>query len=91
MVRLFAVSLLVLGGVGSLGGCKTENAAFCANPANAGVEGCPGDATAGGACGSDGDCKMMGFPACDLAISNGTCKACTATEQGRVRRQDAAL
>jgi hypothetical protein len=83
MVRLFLTSLVaaVLAAAG-LAGCKTENAAFCANPANAGVEGCPGDATAGGTCGSDGDCKMTGFPACDLAIGNGTCKACTASSKG---------
>ena len=83
MVRLFVASLVAgLGLALGLAGCKTENPAFCANPANAGIDGCPGDATSGGACASDGDCKMAGFPACDLAIANGTCKPCTATSKG---------
>lgn len=81
MVRLFVASLAAVVGLG-FAGCKTENPAFCANPANAGIEGCPGDATSGGACSVDGDCKMAGLPACDLAIANGTCKACTATNKG---------
>ena len=73
MVRLAFVVASVL----AFAGCKTENRAFCANPANAGLEGCPGDATNGGACGSNGDCKVAGFPICDTTMNDGTCVQCT--------------
>jgi hypothetical protein len=77
MVRLAFVVASVLASVLAFGGCKTENQAFCANPANAGLEGCPGDASNGGACGSNGDCKVSGFPICDTTMNDGTCVQCT--------------
>jgi hypothetical protein len=73
MVRLAFVVASVL----AFAGCKTENRAFCANPANAGLEGCPGDATNGGACGSNSDCKVAGFAICDTTVNSGTCVQCT--------------
>ncbi len=75
MIRL----LLLVVPLAALAACKTENKAFCDDPNNAGLQGCPGDATNGGGCGSDGDCKMMGFPACEKTINNGTCEPCTAS------------
>lgn len=41
-----------------------------------------GDASNGGSCGSDGDCKMAGFPACEKTINQGTCEPCTASNRG---------
>lgn len=73
MVRLAFVVASVL----AFAGCKTENRAFCADPANAGLEGCPGDASNGGACGSNGDCKVPGFSICDTTMNHGTCVQCT--------------
>lgn len=78
MIRL----LLLVVPLAALAGCKTENKAFCGDPNNAGLQGCPGDATNGGGCGSDGDCKIMGFPACEKTINNGTCEPCTASNPG---------
>lgn len=78
MVRL----LLVVVPFAVLAGCKTENKAFCEDPNNMGQQGCPGDATNGGGCGSDGDCKMAGFPACEKSINQGTCEPCSATNKG---------
>jgi len=75
MVRLAFVVASVL----AFAACKTENKAFCANPLNAGLEGCPGDATNGGACSSNGDCQLPGFTICDLRVNGGTCVQCTDT------------
>jgi hypothetical protein len=75
--------LLLVVPIAVLAGCQTENKAFCANPSNAGLEGCPGDANNGG-CGSDGDCKTADFPVCikPSADSQGTCKACLDSTHG---------
>jgi hypothetical protein len=73
MVRL----LLLVIPLAVLAGCRTENKDFCQNPSNAGLQGCPGDASNGGGCGSDGDCKVAGFPVCVMSNSEGTCKACS--------------
>jgi hypothetical protein len=78
MVRL----LLVVVPLVALGGCRTENKAFCENPANAGLQGCPGDASNGGGCGSNNDCKTPSFPVCDLTIDQGTCEPCTSSDRG---------
>jgi hypothetical protein len=78
--------LLLVVPLAALAGCKTENKAFCDDLAHAGMQGCPGDASNGGGCGSDGDCKAAGFPACDLTISQGgnrgTCEPCTPSNRG---------
>ncbi|HEX8111280.1 MAG TPA: right-handed parallel beta-helix repeat-containing protein [Kofleriaceae bacterium] len=78
MIRL----LLLVVPLSALAGCKTENKAFCDNMNNAGLQGCPGDAMNGGGCGSDNDCKMMGFPACEKTINQGTCEPCTDSNIG---------
>src|SRR5262249_4688248 len=78
MIRL----LLVLVPLIALGGCKAENKAFCENPANAGMMGCPGDASNGDGCDSNSDCKAAGFPVCDLTINQGTCEPCTSSNPG---------
>lgn len=73
MIRL----LLLVVPFAVLAGCKTENPAFCHdNP-----DMCP-DASNGGGCGSDVDCKMDGFPACEKTINQGTCEPCSATNKG---------
>jgi hypothetical protein len=76
MVRL----IVVIVAFAAASACKTENEAFCRNPANAGVDGCPGDATNGGACSGSGDCKDPSFGVCDTAKAGGTCVQCTATD-----------
>jgi hypothetical protein len=78
MIRL----LLLVVPLAVLAGCKTENPAYCGDPANAGMQGCPGDATNGGGCSSDGECKMAGFPVCVKADEQGTCKACSDENKG---------
>src|SRR5262249_32663045 len=77
MIRL----LLVMVPLVALGGCRTENKAFCEDPANAGVMGCPGDASNGGGCSSNSNC-MADFPVCDLTINQGTCEQCTSSNPG---------
>jgi len=78
MIRL----LLLVIPLAVLAGCRTENKAFCEDPNNAGLQGCPGDATNGGGCGSDGECKTPGFPVCVKANDEGICKACSDTNKG---------
>lgn len=76
MVRL----LLLVVPLAVLAGCKTENPEYCKN--FPGTMGCPGEPMNGGGCGSDGDCNMPGFPACELTIHQGTCEPCSATNKG---------
>lgn len=78
MIRL----LLLVVPLAVLAGCKTENPAYCGDLANAGMQGCPGDATNGGGCGSDGECTMQGFPVCVKANEQGTCKQCSDGNKG---------
>lgn len=71
MVRLALVVVPLL----VLAGCRMESKAFC--QAHPGIDGCPGDATNGGACSGDGDCTMQGFRVCDTNLDHGTCVECT--------------
>ncbi|HEX3761607.1 MAG TPA: right-handed parallel beta-helix repeat-containing protein [Kofleriaceae bacterium] len=76
MVRL----LLLVVPLVALAGCQTENSAFCANPANAGMQGCPGNPSNGGPCSNNSECKAAGFPVCDTSMNGGMCVQCTTAD-----------
>lgn len=69
--------LLLMVPLAALAACQAENSAFCADPANAGKQGCPGNPSNGGPCSSNSECKSAGFPVCDTAMDGGTCVPCT--------------
>ncbi len=62
-------SLLLVVPLAALAACKTTSPNYVA-----------GDGSNGPACGSDGECKMAGLPACEM--STGTCEPCTAMNLG---------
>ncbi len=74
MVRL----LLLMVPLAVLAGCRTENPTFCADTANAGMQGCPDAGPAGGTCTQDTGCMKTGFPFCNT--DKGTCAQCFAKE-----------
>lgn len=75
MVRLLFIVVPLV----ALAGCRTENLEFCSNPANAGRQGCAGDASNGGTCRGSGDCERD-FPLCDTSLNGGTCVQCTTND-----------